>query len=299
MKKKILITGRNGQVGSKVVQRAGDFGFHAFALNHTQLDITDADATMSAIGQIKPDIIINCAAYTDVDKAESDQNAAYQLNAAGPANLAKASSDDCVLLHISTDYVFDGNLNRPYREDDLTNPQTVYGMSKLQGEQQIISLHPRYIILRTAWVYSETHRNFLKTMLRVGREQGKVQVVKDQKGSPTHAADIAEVLIKMADLARREEISQEISGIYHYTGAGQTSWYEYACAIFDQLQQETGENIPVTSISTDEYPTPAKRPAWSVLDMGKLSDDLGIKPVPWEHRVRETTRNIIRKEHTS
>ncbi|MCI5046843.1 MAG: dTDP-4-dehydrorhamnose reductase [Aquisalinus sp.] len=293
---KVVITGANGQVGSRVKETALRVGYSVTALGHDQLDITDAGAVTKTLSQLSPDAIINCAAYTDVDKAEQQPDVAHALNAIGPANIAKASPDDCLLIHLSTDYVFDGNATYAYLEDDLPQPETAYGKSKLDGEKQVLTLHPFSIILRTAWVYSATHRNFLKTMLDVGRNRGDMKVVDDQIGSPTLADDIASAIVHIVDLARANKFDASRAGIYHYTGAGSTSWYGFAQTIFDQLELETGEKISVSPIVTKEYPTPAKRPPWSVLDTEKITRTFDIKPVAWQQRVRETVRKVISME---
>ncbi len=294
--KKILVTGADGQIGSRVADQARAAGYSVTALIREQLDITDTAAVKNRLSQVMPDVAINCAAYTNVDKAETEPDAAYALNATGPANIAAAISESCLLIHLSTDYVFNGNTRCAYSEEDTPQPETVYGKSKLEGEKQVMALHPFSVILRTAWVYSATHRNFLKTMLDIGRTRRDMHVVDDQIGSPTLADDIADVIIQITDLATNNQVDGSNAGIYHYTGAGDTSWYGFAQTIFEQLELETGERISVSPITTQEYPTPAKRPPWSVLDTEKITRTFDIKPVAWQQRVRETVRKILSME---
>ncbi|MCI5043848.1 MAG: dTDP-4-dehydrorhamnose reductase [Aquisalinus sp.] len=293
---KILITGAGGQIGSRVKVMAQRVGYSVTALGYDQLDITDAGAVTKTLSRLSPDVIVNCAAYTDVDKAEQEPDVADALNAIGPANIAKASPDNCLLIHLSTDYVFNGNAIHAYLEEDLPHPETVYGKSKLDGEKQVLALHPFSIILRTAWVYSTTHRNFLKTMMDIGRKRKDMRVVDDQIGSPTLADDIADAIVQITHLATTSKFDTSKVGIYHYTGAGNTSWYGFAKTIFAQLELETGLKIDISPIPTQAYPTPAKRPLFSVLSTEKISGTFDIKPVPWEQRVRETVSKVISME---
>ncbi len=293
---RILITGAQGQVGSFVHKNASLFGFDPIALAREDLDIADSASVMNALQAHKPDLVINCAAYTAVDRAESEIETANQVNNQGPDTLAAACNPDIPLLHISTDYVFNGLSQTPYTEDAPTDPINVYGKSKLDGENATLAAHTKALILRTAWVYGPTHNNFLKTMIRLGREKENISVVHDQFGSPTHAEDIATTLLKIAHtiLTKGDQFSDY--GVYHYTGGGKISWCDFAEVIFDELEIILGKRPQLQGIATAEYPTPAKRASYSVLDNSKITRIFDITPMPWEDRVRETVRSYINSE---
>jgi dTDP-4-dehydrorhamnose reductase len=288
---RVLITGATGQVGS-AVQRSAPPRFEVQALARHQLDISDARAVDAAVADFRPQLIINAAAYTAVDKAESEPFLADAINAQGPQHLAAAANtqDGCRLIQISTDYVFDGRGAQAYRSGDPPHPISVYGRTKLAGEQAVISaLGARALVLRTAWVYAPQGRNFLLTMLRLMRERGAVRVVADQKGTPTAAASIARALWKIAEMPH-------VHGVLHWTDDGIASWYEFACAIGEDALTAgllTGP-VEVTPISTAEYPTAAHRPANSVLDTGDCIAQLGIAPVHWRQNLRITLAQISR-----
>lgn len=281
---KILITGANGQVGHCLKQQLVDSNISFVAVTREQLDITDAQAVEHIIQTEQPTVVINAAAYTAVDKAESDEENAFTINRDGIANLARSSARiGAAIFHISTDYVFAGDKNSPYQEDDPTDPQGVYGRSKLAGEQVVIETNPRHIILRTAWVFGEHGNNFVKTMLRLGHTKDTLGVVADQQGSPTYAGDIANALITMADIyCNAGELPW---GTYHYAGAPHTNWREFALAIFQQADAAGIYDKPapaVNPITTADYPTPAKRPANSRLNCTKIEDAFGILPSDWQ-----------------
>ena len=284
----LLITGAGGQVGRAVCKLADAHGFEAVALTSRDLDITDADAVARAADAHAPAAVVNAAAYTAVDRAEEDEARAHAVNADGPANLARAFGS-VPLLHYSTDYVFDGKGQVPYREQDATGPQGAYGRTKLAGEAPVLTAGGT--VMRTAWVYDETGPNFLRTMLRVGRERGALSVVDDQHGTPTHAADIAEASLKML----RAQVDDESAprGLYHYTASGQTTWAGFAEAIFDALEAQTGERVGLTRITTADYPTPAARPAYSVLDGGKIERDYGVTRPDWRAPVPGTVAEAL------
>ena len=267
---KALITGARGQVGTSLQQRV-PAEFEAIALSSAELDITQQAAVEAAIAKYAPDIIINAAAYTAVDKAESDQENAYKVNADAVGFLGEAAEKRGIpMLHISTDYVFDGTKSEPYVETDTPNPINVYGASKLAGEQKLAEVCSKYIILRTSWVYSDTGNNFKKTMIRLAQTRDELSVVADQIGGPTHADDIADMLWKIAQhYCKTGEIK---SGIYHFSGQPYCSWYEFALKIFDEaLEQGVIAKIPkVNPITTAEYPTPAKRAKFSCLLNSKI-----------------------------
>lgn len=283
---KILLTGANGQLGNELrlllEQRLP--GITTYTDVDT-LDITDSKAVSEFISVNGFTHIINCAAFTSVDKAESEQMLCYQINADAVRNLALAASETgAKILHISTDYVFDGKNNRPYNEADKVNPVSAYGTSKRKGEMALLSLCPDAVIIRTAWLYSPHGHNFVKTMLRLGQSNKEIRVVFDQIGSPTSATDLAEAIFTV--LTAR----QWISGIYHFTNEGVASWYDFTKAIH-RLAGITGCNvIPIT---TDLYPTPATRPFYSVLDKSKIKKTFGITIPHWEESLKKCLERII------
>ena len=269
---KVLVSGAKGQVGSEIV-KAVPAGFTVIGLGSNELDITNQQQVTAVIAQYKPDLIINAAAYTAVDKAESDSDNAYAVNQQAVAWLAQAAKQaDIPLFHISTDYVFDGESTTPYKETDPVNPQSVYGMSKLAGEQVLAATHNKHIILRTSWVFGAEGNNFVKTMLRLGKERDELSVVADQHGCPTSASSIAKALWQLAEKYKTERTLPW--GIYHFSNSPACTWYEFACEIFEQaVKAGVLERKPVVHpITSAEYPTPAKRPAWSVLDCCKIED---------------------------
>lgn len=281
---KILVTGANGQVGHCLTQQLHADKWDFVALTRAELDISDAQAVAAAIAQIQPDVIINAAAYTAVDKAEQEQALAYAINRDGPANLAQAAKQcGAAILHISTDYVFAGDATGTYRENDATAPQGVYGQSKLEGEQAVAAINDKHIILRTAWVFGEHGNNFVKTMIRLGSNRDSLGIVADQEGGPTYAGDIAKALLK---IVKHYATGNETSwGIYHYSGVPHTSWFDFAQHIFTEAAQAGVYNKAVPQlnpITTADYPTPAKRPANSKLDCNKLEQTFGIGPSDWQ-----------------
>lgn len=281
---KILVTGANGQVGYCLQQQLQESGVDFVALARADLDIGDAKAVEDAIDKIRPDVIINAAAYTAVDKAEQEQALAFAINRDGAANLARAAKKiDAAILHISTDYVFAGDATGTYREEDGTAPQGVYGQSKLEGEQAVIAANDKHIILRTAWVFGEHGNNFVKTMIRLGRSRDTLGIVADQEGGPTYAGDIAKALI---EIAQQYAVGQPITwGTYHYSGLPHISWFGFAQHIFTEIEKATlyEKAIPqLNAITTADYPTPAKRPANSKLDCKKIELAFGIAPSDWQ-----------------
>ncbi len=281
---KILVTGANGQVGHCLTQQLQARKCDYVALTRSELDISDADAVNNCIAQIKPDLIINAAAYTAVDKAEQEQKLAYAINRDGPANLARAAKNiGAAILHISTDYVFAGDAAGSYREDDATAPQGVYGQSKLDGELAVATANDKHIILRTAWVFGEHGNNFVKIMIRLGSTRDSLGVVADQEGGPTYAGDIANTLLAIAQHYASGKPTPW--GTYHYSGLPHVSWFGFANAIFAEVEQANvyPKNIPhLNAITTADYPTPAKRPANSKLDCHKLEQAFGIAPSDWK-----------------
>ena len=279
--RRVLLAGASGQVGLACA-RLAPAGVEMLALGHAEFDIGDAAAVSARIAQFQPDLIINAAAYTAVDKAESEHDAARRGNAAGPANLAAALAGrpDARLIHLSTDFVFDGRGSVPYAPEAATAPLGVYGASKLAGEQAVRErLGERALVLRTAWVYSANGNNFLRTMLRL-MAKGPVRVVADQVGTPTSATSLAEVIWKFA--------GEPAGGVFHWTDAGVASWYDFAVAISEEAAAAGLLPAPasVTPIATPDYPTPARRPSYSVLDTSATTRRLGVAPVHWRTRLR-------------
>ncbi|QPB43167.1 dTDP-4-dehydrorhamnose reductase [Rodentibacter haemolyticus] len=285
---KFLITGAKGQVGHCLAQQLR--GKHeVLAVDRDQLDITNAEAVFGCVEQFQPDVIINAAAHTAVDKAETEIELSTAINVEGTLNLAQASHKvGSLFLHISTDYVFDGQAEQGYRyfESDPTNPQGVYGKTKLQGEQVALAENAKTIVLRTAWVFGEHGNNFVKTMLRLAKTRDSLGVVADQFGAPTYAGDIAFVLITIAEKWLANETTEY--GIYHFTGQPYVSWYDFANAIFTEaVLQKVIEKAPlVTPIDTADYPTPAKRPANSCLSVDKIQRNFGISAGNWQQALK-------------
>lgn len=269
----ILITGANGQLGQELKNILDD---NATYVDVDELDITNKDAVKDFCEGKGFRYIINCAAYTAVDKAEHDENTAYEVNVTGPKNLAKTRIP---LIHISTDYVFDGKNYKPYTEDDQTNPQSVYGKTKLQGEKAVMDEADTAIIIRTSWLYSVFGNNFVRTMQRLGREKDELNVIFDQIGTPTNAKDLAQAIVDI--LPKVEKGTKEI---YHFSNEGVCSWYDFAKEIM-ALSNITCNVMP---IETKDYPTPASRPFYSVLNKAKLKKDFGIKIKHWKETLAES-----------
>ena len=274
---KILLTGRNGQIGWELERALGPLGL-VIATDRTALDLADADAVRRAMRDTKPDVIVNAAAYTAVDKAESEREPAFAINATAVGVLAQeARSLGALLVHYSTDYVFDGTKAAPYVEDDAPNPINVYGASKLAGERAVQASGCAYLLLRTSWVYGPRGSNFLLTILRAAREKPELRVVDDQVGAPTSGRAIAEATARLFRSGAR--------GLYHLSAAGQVSWCGFARAILARAAVAT----PVAAIRTEDYPTPAKRPRNSRLDCSRLRADFGLSLAPWEEQLSEVT----------
>ena len=283
----ILVTGCNGQLGKEVQNLSEMHPEHRYVFTDVaELNITNDEAVKAIVDKENIDCIINCAAYTAVDKAESDETFAYKLNATAPGYLAAAvQRNGGIMIHISTDYVFNGKGYLPYREDMQPNPQSAYGRTKLAGEKAVTENCERSVILRTAWLYSPYGRNFVKTMLRLGREREKLNVVVDQIGTPTYARDLAKAIFAI--------LSQEIvSGIYHFTNEGVTSWYDFTKTIHELAGIGT---CKVSPISTEEYPTPATRPHYSVLDKSKIKKAYNIEIPYWTESLKDCIAILEKK----
>ncbi|MBN9787533.1 dTDP-4-dehydrorhamnose reductase [Pseudonocardia sp. TMWB2A] len=286
----ILITGVNGQVGGACAQLAAARFLPTLAPDRSLLDLSQSQSIMDYFATHKFSAVINCAAYTAVDRAESDIAVAQAVNADAPALIGKLARDRGIpVLHISTDYVFDGKSQEPYSEDAPVNPLSVYGRAKAAGEEGLARSGAQYAIMRTSWVQSVAGANFLNTMLRLGETRDQLSIVDDQWGSPTGADDIAAALLAMLHGLESR------SGIWHFTNTGVTSWYGLADYIFT-CAQETGVKIPqLTAISTDEYPTAAVRPPYSVLNCQKYIDDFGQIPKPWQTAIDEILNERLKR----
>ncbi|MCU7548025.1 dTDP-4-dehydrorhamnose reductase [Chitinophagaceae bacterium LB-8] len=281
--KKIIVIGSHGQLGSELKELASRFkGYQFFFYDKEHLDIVQKDEVDRTIEEIKPDYLVNCAAYTAVDKAETDATLAFAINSEAVRNLAEACTGHNVkLVHVSTDYVFDGKATQPYKESDPVNPANVYGQSKLKGEEEAVQANTDVIIIRTAWVYSTYGANFVKTMLRLMQSRPEIGVVADQYGTPTNAADLAEVIMQIIDGGKW------VPGIYHFTNEGLISWFDFA----NEIKRLSNASCTVNPITTEQYPTPAQRPQYSVLDKTKIQQTFGIKLKNW----RESLEKCIGK----
>ena len=280
---KILVTGANGQLGSEIRKNAVHFsGFEYIFTDIKELDITDLKAVEAFFRKESPDFLINCAAYTAVDVAETDDELAGLLNTRVPAGLGKiGKQNNCRIIHISTDYVFDGTSCIPYVETDLVNPESVYGKTKLNGEIALLKENDNAMIIRTAWLYSAHGNNFLKTMIRLGLERDQLKVVYDQIGSPTFAGDLANAILTII-LKTAENRADWKPGIYHFSNEGVCSWYDFALAIHEIY----GISCKIHPVTTDEYPTPARRPAYSVLNKSKIKHHFEIEIPYWRDSLK-------------
>ena len=289
---KVLIAGAAGQVGSELVKLA-PAGFVVVGYNSSELDITNVQQVQQIVTEQSPALIINAAAYTAVDKAESDAERAYAVNETGVKNLAEAAlAIGIPVFHISTDYVFDGTASEPYKETDPVGPTGVYGASKLAGEHALANSGVKHIILRTSWVFGAEGNNFVKTMLRLGKERDTLGVVADQHGCPTSAASIAKVLWQLAQ--KYTEEGELPWGIYHFSNSPATTWHGFACEIFMQaVEAGSLERAPVVNpIKTSDYPTPAKRPAWSVMSCSALVNLLGSGVPGWQQELSAVLKQL-------
>ena len=278
---RIAVTGQAGQVVTSLIERGAVAGHDIIAIGRPELDLADPASVVRALEAAAPDAIVSAAAYTAVDKAETESDLAHAVNGAGAGAVAQAARALGVpLVHISTDYVFDGALDRPYAESDPTGPTGVYGASKLAGEQTVLATHPNSAVLRVAWVYSPFGGNFVKTMLRVGADRDELSVVADQVGNPTSALDIADAILQVATNLVSDS-SAELRGVFHMTAQGEASWADFAEAIFAASAARGGPSASVRRIGTVDYPTPATRPANSRLDCGLIARVHGVALPDW------------------
>ena len=288
---KILVLGCKGQLGRCLKDQLINIEHEVIFTSREKIDIADFEQTRNQILKISPDLVINATAYTAVDLAEEDQETANLINHLAVKNIADICyQGSCWLIHLSTDYVFDGNSNVPYKENDKTCPQSIYGETKLNGELAIQASDCKFIIIRTAWVFSEYGSNFLKTILRLGRDHNELNIVGDQIGCPTYAQDIARSVVEIVPKLN----SREYNGIYHYCGDQPCSWFEFANAIFDRAMSNNLK-IPskVNSIETSTYPTAAKRPAYSVLNCSKIEKNFGVHASNWHDGIAQVISKLL------
>ncbi len=285
---RILITGSTGQLGQELPQVIAS-NSEVITASRPTVDFAQPETLRQLLREVQPQIVINAAAYTAVDKAETESELARNVNALAPGILAQeAEKLGAFLIHVSTDYVFDGKQSKPYQETDTTNPVSIYGETKLAGEQAIRENCSHHLIIRTAWVYGNYGKsNFVKTMLRLGTEREEIRVVTDQIGSPTWARDLAGAIAQLIP-----HLTPEIAGTYHYTNSGVASWYDFAIAIFEEAKHLPLKVQRVVPITTAEYPTAARRPAYSVLSCKKISAVLGTYPPHWRHSLRQMLRVV-------
>jgi dTDP-4-dehydrorhamnose reductase len=283
---KLMVTGASGMTGSELVSQARALGWDVAAFDRKSLDITDPGLVADAVALNQPDVIINAAAYTAVDAAESEPERAMEINGTAVGSIARAAEVcGAAVVHISTDYVFDGRKTTPYQPDDAVDPVGVYGESKLAGEIEVRNCAKRHAIVRTSWVYSHAGKNFVLTMLNAAKAGKSLRVVDDQHGSPTSAHDLASALLEVAKAFGEK---RDVTGTYHFSNAGTTTWYGFAKAIFEIA----GMNPSLVPCSTRDYPTPARRPAWSALDSTTFQQTFGVKPRPWRDALSDTISKI-------
>ena len=291
MNSKILVTGANGQLGNEIRRLCRNFpGLEFIFTDVDMLDITNPDAVSVFMEASKPAIVVNCAAYTNVDGAEENVKNVRKINSLAPQVLAAACAmQDAFLIHISTDYVFDGEATKPYTEEDETNPISVYGNSKLEGEEKIKTVFDNYLIIRTSWMYSEFGHNFVRSIIALAKERESLTIVNDQIGSPTYARDLANCII---DIIIKSILNPKayLPGIYHYANQGTCTWYDFAQEILNVTGIKGCQLIPV---STDQYPAVAKRPKFSVLDTTKVRESFGIGIPNWRDSLRECLSSIM------
>jgi dTDP-4-dehydrorhamnose reductase len=289
---KLLVVGREGQLARSLREGVQGSRIDLAAVGRRDIDLLDAASIASVVARERPDLVVNGAAYAAVDQAESEPYRAHAINALGAGNIASVCAENAIpMIHISTDYVFSGDKERPYREDDPTDPINAYGRSKLEGEQRVADECKRHLILRTSWVHSPWGSNFVKTMLRLATERRVIGVVDDQKGAPTYAPDLAGLVLALADRASTE--GDAVSwGVYHAVGGGETTWCGFAREVFSAAVEEGLPAARVEPITTADYPTPARRPANSRLSCDKLRQAFGLELPHWQGGVRECVRRL-------
>lgn len=294
---RIVVTGREGQVARALIERAAGAGVTVVAVGRPEFDLERPETIAPALAAARPDVVVNAAAYTAVDLAESAEATALAVNGAGAGEVAAAARRLGVpVIQISTDYVFDGTLDRPYREDDATGPISAYGRSKLAGERAVAAVNPDHAILRTAWVYSPWAKNFVRTMLRLGAERSEVGVVADQIGSPTSALDIADAVLAAARNLVSRPGEASLRGVFHMAAQGEASWAEVAEAVFLEAEAAGRAPVQVKRIATSDYPTPARRPANSRLDGARLASVHGVTLPHWRGSLANCVARLLTDE---
>lgn len=292
MNKKILVIGKSGQLGKSIKELSRDLANFDFTFSGSaELDLSNQKTVHAYFDNMQFDIVINCAAYTAVDKAETEQNIADKVNNLAVDTLAKVSKQQgMTFIHVSTDYVFDGNNSKPYIETDKTNPQSVYGRTKLMGEQAFLQANPNGCIIRTSWVYSEYGNNFVKTILRLGSERDELGVIFDQVGSPTYALDLANAILTMVSEEQnlKKLQNKETEKIYHFSNEGVCSWYDFAKSIFEL----SGVECNVQPIETKDYPTPAARPYYSLMNKTKIKQEFELQIPYWKDSLRDCLKRL-------
>lgn len=287
----ILVTGADGQLGSELREASKKYiGYKYIFTDKEELDLTDSEAIRQFISSHKPDWIINCAAYNQVDKAEADYDEAHTINSTAVGNIAKVIRDSpCHFIHISTDYVYSGNGTQPFSEYSIPDPVNAYGKSKLEGEKNAL-LHPWTMVIRTSWLYSSYGNNFVLTILRLGKEKQELRVVNDQTGTPTYAADLAEAILTIIMNVNRQQIAFN-AGIYNYSNEGSCTWYDFALAVVE----EAGLNCKVIPVSSEEYASVARRPVFSVMNKGKIKENYQLLLPHWRDSLKKCIRIIKKK----
>ncbi|APG26640.1 dTDP-4-dehydrorhamnose reductase [Syntrophotalea acetylenivorans] len=292
MTRKVALIGARGML-AKMVQAAAPSNFSIQGFQRPEFDLTDVDQVRRAMEEFRPQVIINCCAYTQVDRCEDEEELATRVNGEGPGYLAVVARElDATLVHVSTDYVFSGNANRPYRENDATGPMSAYGRSKLKGEQAILeSGLEKYFIVRTSWLYGPWGKNFVETILRLAAEREELRIVADQVGCPTYTGDLAEAIFRLLELESDSETPAVFKGeygVYHFANEGQCSWYDFACEIVEIARQI---GLPVKAhriepITTEQFPLPAQRPTYSVFDTAKYQKATGVSIPSWQESLK-------------
>lgn len=288
MTQKILVVGGNGQLGNcfRKIENNFSLDYEFLFTDSSVLDITNIDQIETIFDEFKPDYCINASAYTAVDLAEQEKDKAFAVNAQGVANLAQACLDyKSTFIHVSTDYVFDGETNLSYSEDDFTKPIGVYGASKREGEELALEINPKTIILRTSWLYSEFNKNFVKTMLNLFSQKDELGIVSDQFGQPTNANDLAEAIMEIIEFKTKKY------GIYHFSNYPETTWFEFA----KKIAEFSKSKVKLNALTTEQYPTPAKRPHRSTMCLDKIEEDYKIDPKHWENSLEECVEILIAK----
>ncbi|MBB4236416.1 dTDP-4-dehydrorhamnose reductase [Rhizobium esperanzae] len=292
---RIAVTGKQGQLVQSLLRRGAETGVEVSVVGRPEMDLADPESIAAAFSALHPDVIVSAAAYTAVDKAESEAELAFAVNAAGAGAVAEAAARiGAPVIHISTDYVFSGDKASAYSEEDATAPISVYGRSKLAGEKAVATANPNHVILRTAWVYSPFGSNFLKTMLRLSETRDHLRVVADQTGCPTSALDIADAILAIATRIIADP-APSLRGTFHLTGSGEASWADFAEEIFAELLKSGGRSVGIERIPTADYPTPAKRPANSRLNGDKLARTYGIRLPEWKQSMTVVMQDLLNK----